>query len=303
MIGTDREFIGYGKDYPRIVWPDEAQLAVSIVVNFEEGSERTPLYGDSAVDPMSEGFVVPPGPRDLRRESFFDYGTRVAYWRLLDIFHAYDVKVTFNACGMALENSPAAAAEMTARGHEPMSHGYRWLPSFSLTLEEEREHVRKAVEAIQRTTGERPLGWNTRGTSVHTRELLIEEGGFVYDSDTYADDLPYFIEIDGRRWLTIPYSFETNDQKLFRPPGSSEPGGFLEQLKAAFDYLHAEGRTHPKMMTVALHMRHIGRPAGAAAIEEFIRYARGSSRVWFARRIDIARWWLEHYSELPAMKS
>ena len=296
-----RDFVGYGNDYPRIAWPGDARLALSLVVNFEEGSERSPLYGDLVAEPTGEGFLVPAGRRDLRNESFFDYGSRVGIWRLLEIFSRYDVRVTFFACGMALEMNPEAAREITARGHEACGHGYRWHPIYLLNREEEREFIRKDVEAITRTTGQRPLGWFSRGPSEHTRDLLIEEAGFLYDCDSFADDLPYFVEVRGKKWLIVPYSLETNDMKFWRVPGYSEPGDFLRQLKAAFDCLYAEGATHPKMMSVGLHMRHTGRPARANALEEFIRYAKAFPGVWFARRTDIARWWLDHYGHLPAL--
>jgi|SRR6266511_1122115 len=222
---------------------------------------------------------------------------------MMDLFDTYQVKVTFFACAVALEQNPEAARAITLHGHEPCCHGYRWLPLYSLSLEEEREHIRKAVAIIKNTTGERPLGWNSRGPSLYTRELLVEEGGFSYDSDGYADDLPYFVNVKGKKWLVIPYTFETNDMKLWRPPGTSEPDDFFTYLKEAFDCLYEEGATHPQVMSIGLHMRHIGRPGRIGALEAFIRYSKSLPRVWFARRIDIARWWLEHYSHLPAMAS
>jgi peptidoglycan/xylan/chitin deacetylase (PgdA/CDA1 family) len=303
LADVPREFVGYGKDRPVVVWPGGARIAISLVVNYEEGSERTPLYGDSTTDPMTEGFAAGQRHRQLHNESFFDYGTRVAFWRLLEVFDAYAVPVTFYACAVALEQNPEAARAITAHGHEPCSHGYRWLPSYSLTADEEREHVRKAVESIARTTGQRPLGWNTRGPSLRTRELLVEEGGFLYDSDGYADDLPYFVGVNGRKWLVIPYTFETNDMKLWRPPGTSSPEDFYDYLTEAFDCLYDEGARQPQMLSVGLHMRHAGRPGRIGALERFIRYAKSFPSVWFARRVDIARWWLDHYGHLPAMAS
>jgi allantoinase len=300
---TTRNFVGYGQPYPRIAWPNHARIAISLVVNFEEGSERTPFYGDATTDAVNEGFGSSLGWRDLRNESFFEYGSRRAFWRLLDIFDDSQIKVTYNACAMALANNPVAARAITEHGHEPCSHGYRWLPLYTLSRAEEREHIHKAVAVIEETTGQRPLGWNSRGPSEHTRDLLAEEGGFLYESDTYADDLPYFVQSAHGRMLSIPYSFETNDQKYFLGPGHSGPHDFLAQLQAGFDWLYAEGASHPQMMSVGIHMRHSGRPAGASAIEDFIRYARGFPGVWFARRIDIARWWLEHYSDFEVMSS
>ena len=301
-MNDQRDFVGYGKHAPQVEWPEGARIAVSLVVNFEEGAEQTPLYGDPEADRMRERFVVTPGRRDLRTESFFDYGSRAGYWRLLDLLDSNGVKATFFISGHALEQNPEAGPEITKRGHEPCGHGYRWAPLYVLGIEEERRQIHKAVEAIEKATGRRPLGWNSRGQSPSTRGILIEEG-FLYDSDTYAEDLPYFVLANGVKWLTIPYSFETNDMKFFRPPGHGTPDDFLAQLKATFDCLYGEGRTHPKMMSIGLHMRYSGSPAGAAALNDFIQYAKSFEGVWFARRIDIARWWLDHYGALPAMLS
>jgi peptidoglycan/xylan/chitin deacetylase (PgdA/CDA1 family) len=301
-MNDKREFVGYGQHPPQVEWPGGARIAVSLVVNFEEGAEQSPIYGDPEADRMRERFAVPPGQRDLRTESFFDYGSRAGYWRLLDLLDFHGVKATFFISGHALEQNPAAGSAITARGHEPCGHGYRWAPLYVLGVDEERRQIRKAVEAITHATGQRPLGWNSRGQSPSTRRILIDEG-FLYDSDTYAEDLPYFVEAEGVKWLTIPYSFETNDMKFFRPPGHGTPDDFLAQLKAAFDCLYAEGLTNPKMMSIGLHMRYSGSPAGAAALSDFIQHARSFEGVWFARRIDIARWWLEHYGTLPALLS
>lgn len=302
-MSDGREFIGYGLHPPRVRWPDGARIAVSLVVNFEEGAEQTPLYGDPEVDTMRERFLVAPGQRDLRTESFFEYGSRSGFWRLLDLFDEYAVKASFFISGHALEQNPRAGAAITRRGHEPCGHGYRWAPLYVLPIDEERRQIRRAVEAIERATGRRPLGWNSRGQSLNTRRLLVEEGGFLYDCDSYAEDLPYFVSVGDRKWLTIPYSFETNDMKFFRPPGHGTPEDFLAQMIAAFDLLYAEGETHPKMMSIGLHMRYSGSPAGAAAVRDFIRHARAFPGVWFARRDQIARWWLDNYGDLPPMLS
>ena len=301
MSTTPRDFVGYGKDYPQIGWPNGARIAVSMVVNFEEGSERTPLNDDPVAESGGEAFPVPPGQRSLIHESLYDYGGRAGFWRLLDILDRHDVKATFFCCGMALEMNPEAAREITARGHEPASHGYRWVFGNVWSRDDEREEIRMAVEAIERTTGEHPKGWFGLGSSGYTRELLMEEGGFVYDCNSFADDLPYFVEVEGKKWPVLPYDLVTNDGPFWRAPGYSRPADFFRQLKSAFDCLYAEGATHPKMMSVGLHMRMSGRPGRATAVDNFIRYAKGFPGVWFARRIDIARWWLEHYGHLPAL--
>jgi peptidoglycan/xylan/chitin deacetylase (PgdA/CDA1 family) len=302
MTSLVRDLIGYGKDYPRISWPGGARIAVALVVNYEEGSERSLVYGDDTPRTWEgESFLVEAGRRDLRYESTFDYGARVGVWRFLDMFDKLGVKVTFSVGARALEKNPIAAAEITARGHEPQSHGYLWMPIGSLSREQQKEHIDKAVEAIRRTTGERPLGWRSQGPSEITRELIIEEGGFLYDGDCLNDDLPYFINASGRKWLVIPYSLDTNDMKFWHNPGYSQGQDFLDSLKDTFDFLYEEGKQCPKMMSVGLHPRQSARPSRAGAVSEFIRYAQSFPGVWFARRIDIARWWLENYSDHPAL--
>jgi len=302
MTNQVRDFVGYGKDYPRITWPGGARIAVAMVVNYEEGAERSLVYGDDPPKTWEgESFLVEAGRRDLRYESTFDYGGRVGVWRLLDLFDKFGVKVTFSICARALEKNPIAAAEITARGHEPQGHGYLWMPIGSLTREQQREHIKSAVEAIRKTTGERPLGWRSQGPNEITRELIIEEDGFLYDGDSLNDDLPYFVNTSGKKWLVIPYSLETNDMKFWHHPGYSQGQDFLDSLKDTFDFLYEEGNQHPKMMSVGLHPRQCGRPSRVGALSEFIRYAQSFPGVWFARRIDIARWWLENYSDLPAL--
>ena len=302
MPNTVRDFVGYGPTRPNVVWPGNARVAISLVLNFEEGAERTPLYGDKVVI-AGEGNVLDEVRRDLQGESIFDYGSRVAFWRLMDLFDKYEVKATVFGCGMALEHNPEAAREFIARGHEPVAHGYRYAPMYTFTREQEGEQIRKAVEAFKRTTGQRPDAWYSSGHSEHTRDLVVEEGGFTYDSDSYAEDIPYFVMVNTKKWLVIPYNLDTNDMKFRLSPGYSEPHDFFLQLKNAFDCLYEEGATHPKMMSVGLHARLSGRPARIEAVEHFIRYAKGFPRVWFARRIEIAQWWLDRYGHLDPLGS
>ena len=297
-----RDFVGYGRNVPQIEWPDGARIAVSIVVNYEEGSEYSLLDGDAYHETNNEvPSPVPPGQRDLFNESFFEYGSRVGVWRLLDMFDRHEIKSTFYCCALALERNPDLAREIVARGHEPCGHGYRWAEAHLMGREEERQDIEKTIESMRQTTGERPLGWFTRyGPSINTRELVAAEGGFLYDSIATNDDLPYYVTVNapeapnGKSWLVIPYSFETNDARFWRG-GLVSTGDFYEYLKDSFDCLYAEGETHPKMMSVGLHCRITGRPARSRAVERFIEYAKGVPGVWFARRIDIARWWLENY--------
>ena len=295
-MATQRDFIGYGRNVPQIRWPGGARIAVSLVVNYEEGSEYSLLDGDDHHESNNEvPSPIPAGQRDLYNESFFEYGSRVGVWRLLDMFDRHQVKSTFYCCAHALERNPELAREITARGHEPCGHGYRWAEVHRMTREEEAEDMRKTMASIEATTGERPQGWFTRyGPSVNTRELAAAEGGIIYDSLALNDDLPYYVTVADRPWLVIPYSFETNDARFWRG-GLVSTGDFFEYLKDSFDCLYREGETHPKMMSVGLHCRITGRPSRSQAVERFIEYAKGFEGVWFPRRVDIAHWWLENY--------
>ena len=292
-----RNFIGYGKNVPQVRWPQDALIAISIVVNYEEGSEHSLLDGDQYHETNGEvPSPVPPEQRDLFNESFFEYGSRVGVWRLLDLLDKHQVKATFFCCALALERNPDAAKEIVARGHEVCGHGYRWEEYHLMGREEERRAIEKTVASLTQTTGQRPLGWFTRyGSSVHTRELVVEEGGFLYDSGAFNDDLPYFVTVEEKPWLVLPYSMETNDARFWRG-GLVSVSDFYEYLQETFDCLYEEGQTHPKMMSIGLHCRISGRPARSRAIERFIRYAKGFPRVWFAPRVEIAKWWLENYS-------
>ena len=296
-----RDLVGYGKNSPKIQWPDNARIAVSLVVHYEEGAERTPLEGDTRPESDAEGVINEGRDRDFMVESLYEFGPRRGFWRLLDLFDRQGVPVTFFCSGQALERNLVAAGEITARGHEVCGHGYRWVPEYELTMEQERAHIQEAVRAIRDTTGQRPLGWNGRGPSIHTRELLVEEGGFLYDSDSYGDDLPYMVDVGEKRFLTIPYTLDVNDDKFWahlKLPGFTNSRDFYATMKGTFDVLYSEGATHPKMMSVGMHLRISGKPSRAKQVESFIQYAKGFPGVWFARRIDIARWWLEHYNTL-----
>ncbi len=300
--GVRRDLVGYGDDCPAIQWPNGARIAVSLVVHFEEGAELTPAEEPPGLGFNVEGYGLggSAGSRNLTAESLFEYGSRRGFWRLAELLDRHDIKATFFCSGRALERNPVAAREITARGHEVAGHGYRWQYEYMLSREEEREHIAKSIQAIQKTTGQRPVGWNSRGQSMNTRELLVEEGGFIYDSDTYSDDIPYFIEVAGKNFLTIPYSLDVNDEKYWAHlmlPGFTSSRNYFTMMKDAFDQLYAEGETHPKMMSVGIHLRISGNPGRAKQIDDFIKYAKGFPYVWFARRVDIAEWWLKKYSD------
>jgi peptidoglycan/xylan/chitin deacetylase (PgdA/CDA1 family) len=289
-----REFVGYGRTPPRAPWPGGARIAVSLVLNYEEGSEQNVADGDARGEDIGEVVrALQPGERSLAMETIFQYGSRVGVWRLLDTFDRQGVPATVFACALAVERNPEVAAYLRDNPqHEVCSHGYRWEKVALLDEATEREHLRLAVESLARTTGRRPLGWYCRyGPSERTRQLVVEEGGFEYDSDSYADDLPYFVRANGRRWCVVPYALDTNDMKFWGDPSFGVAGDFFAYLKDAFDCLYREGARRPKMMSVGLHCRIAGRPARAAAVERFIAYAKGYPGVWFARRLDIARAW------------
>ncbi len=236
--GPKRDYVGHGRNVPRVVWPDKARVAVSIVLNYEEGSEYAKPAGDDRNEVMAEiPYVMDAAYRDLAGESVYEYGSRAGVWRLQRLFDAYRIPITFYAAAVALERNPEVAAWLREAGHEPCSHGWRWEEVWTLSREEEKAHMAAAVKSIEETCGQRPLGWYCRyGPSVHTRELLIEEGGFVYDSDAYNDDLPYYVEVKGKRHLVVPYSFTYNDARFVLPQGFSSPDSFFDLLRRGFQY-------------------------------------------------------------------
>lgn len=293
----DRDFIGYGEHPPTVQWPGKARVALSMVVNYEEGSEYSFAFGDR----LQEGYkeypkTLPDGVRDFANESTYEYGSRAGFWRILRIFKKYDAPATFYACALALERNPEAAKAITAHGHEVCCHGFRWEEVFRKSEEEERTDIHKAIASLRETTGERPVGWYSRySPSVHTRRLLMEEGGFAYDSDSYSDDLPYYVQVDGKPFLILPYTLETNDIRFWAGGGFSTADDFFAYMRDALDTLWEEGAETPKMMSVGLHMRIIGRPGRAQALDKFLAYARAKGGVWITRRVDIAKAWTAQY--------
>jgi len=296
MTAYPRDLIGYGARPPHAKWPNGARIAVQIVLNYEEGSEYSIPDGDGISETyLSEvpGATLGPGNRDLIVESIYEYGSRAGFWRLMRMFEERGLRVTIFGAALALERNPQAARAIAVAGHEVCSHGWRWIGFSAMPLAEERAQMDRAVASITATVGERPLGWYCRyAPSENTRRLVVEEGGFLYDSDAYDDDLPYWVRVDGKPHLVIPYTLDANDMKFAVPPGFSSPSGFYEYLKDAFDVLYAEGKSTPKMMSVGLHARLAGRPGRAAALARFLDYVGGRDDVWIARRVDIARHWI-----------
>ena len=289
-----RDLKGYGATPPHPQWPHEARVAVSFVLNFEEGGERSVLHGDKE----SEVYlyeVVGLSPRKRKRdesvESVYEYGMRAGFWRILRLFGERKLPFTSYAVGMAVARNPEAAKAMAEAGHEIASHGWRWYDYQNVSLAEERKHMKLAIEAITRICGERPVGWYTGRLSSNTRRLVVEEGGFLYDSDSYSDDLPYWLNVGGTGHLVIPYTLDNNDMKFGTAQGFNQGDDFFTYLRDAFDVLYREGETSPKMMSVGLHCRLAGRPGRAAALARFLDYVQKHDRVWVCRRADIARHW------------
>lgn len=289
-----RDLIGYGSTPPDANWPGSAQLALQFVINYEEGGENSIVHGDTGSEAfLSEiiGAESWPGQRHPSMESIYEYGSRVGVWRLLKLFKQKQLPLTVFAVGMALERNPAVADMALEHGHEICSHGYRWIDYRHVSESVEREHIQKTVDIITRLTGERPLGWYTGRTSENTRRLVVEEGGFLYDADSYDDDLPYWTRVGDRSHLVVPYTLDNNDMRFATPQGFNSGEQFFAYLRDAFDTLYAEGATLPRMMSVGLHCRLVGRPGRIRALERFIDYVRSFDRVWICRRIDIARHW------------
>jgi peptidoglycan/xylan/chitin deacetylase (PgdA/CDA1 family) len=297
--GPLRDLIGYGEHVPRVTWPGGAHIAVSLVVNYEEGSEPSFAAGDGRNEHHGgeEEYPYPSGVRDLAQESVFEYGSRVGIWRLLRLLDQYGVKATLFACAMAFEENPAVARAARNAGHNLVSHGWRWVEHWTLSREEELEHIRRAANSFKQTWGERPQGWYCRyGPSVNTRELISAEG-FLYDCDAYNDDLPYFTLVGTDRHLVIPYSLTYNDLQ-----GDRSPQMFLDYCVRGFDELWNEGRSgSPKMMSIGLHPRMVGQAARISALREFIEHAQSKGQVWFAGRDDIAQWWIDNHDSFTSV--
>jgi allantoinase len=296
-----RDFLGYGGQPPHPGWPGDARLALSIVLNVEEGAELSLSAGDERNEARYEVVDEVAGAPDLCMESHFEYGTRAGYWRIMALLDQFGVRVTVNACARALEVNPWLARDALARGHEIACHGYRWERHAGMAESAERALIARCVASIKEAAGIRPVGWHTRSaSSVNTRRLLVEEGGFLYDSDAYNDDLPYLVEVGGKPHVVVPYSFDTNDMKFQAGWGFTLADDFRTYLTDAFDWLWREGETAPKMMSLGLHLRIIGRPGRINALERFLEHVAARGQVWIARRADIARHWRALYGLGPA---
>ena len=297
---SSRDFIGYGQRTPKQVWPNDERLALQFVINYEEGGENCILNGDAASETfLSEIIGAQPveGSRNMSMESIYEYGSRAGFWRLWRMFTEREISVTVYGVSTALEKNTEAVAAMKAANWEIACHGLKWIDYQHISKKEEREHIRQAIDLHTRVTGDRPLGWYTGRTSPHTRDLVYEAGGFVYDADSYADDLPYWVGDYETHYLIVPYTLDANDMRFATNQGFNSGEQFFTYLKVAFDVLYEEGAAAPKMMSVGLHCRLVGRPGRAAALKRFLDYVLDFDDVWISRRIDIARHW---HKEHPA---
>jgi allantoinase len=293
-----RDLVGYGSRPPHPRWPGEARVAVQFVLNIEEGAESYLLNGDAQSEAWLHELPGRPartGERDLSVEGMYEYGSRVGVWRILELFSVRGLPLTAFAVGQALELNPDLARALAAAGHEVAGHGYRWLDYRDIPVDEERRHIRLTIEVIDRLCGQRPVGWYTGRVSPHTRRLLREEGGFLYSSDAYNDDLPYWLA-GSPAHLVIPYTLVNNDARYLLPNGFACGDDFFRLLKDAFDQLWQEGARCPKMMSVGLHGRISGHPARALALARFLDYVQSQDAVWVCRREEVARHWMAEHT-------
>lgn len=293
-----RDMHGYGRCPPHADWPGGARVAVQFVLNYEEGGERNILHGDSHSEVFLSEIIGAEAYRDrhMSMESLYEYGSRVGVWRVLDEFRRRGLPLTLFAVGMALERNPDVAAACREDGHEIACHGWRWLPYQEVDEATEREHMARAVASIQKLTGQTPVGWYTGRDSPNTRRLVVEHGGFVYDADYYGDDLPFWTRVTTasgviQPHLVVPYALDTNDMRFATPQGFNSGEQFFAYLRDAFDVLYAEGAECPRMLSIGLHPRIIGRPGRFRALQRFLDHVEEHDRVWVTRRVDIARHW------------
>ena len=297
-----RDLIGYGRNPPHPRWPGEARIALQFVLNYEEGGENSVLHGDPASEQFLSEIVNPAAypARHLSIESMYEYGSRAGVWRILREFERRGLPLTVFGVAMALQRHPALVDALREAGHEIACHGWRWIHYQEVDEQTERQHMETAITVIRELTGERPLGWYTGRDSPNTLRLVCDDGGFLYSSDYYGDDLPFFADVrrsDGVsvRQLIIPYTLDANDMRFVSPSGFAEGEQFFAYLRDTFDVLYAEGAEAPKMMSVGLHNRLVGKPGRLRGLQRFLDHVAGHDRVWVCRRVDIARHWLERF--------
>jgi len=294
-----RNMIGYGSKKLKVNWPNNARIALQIVLNYEEGAENSVLHGDK----NSEAFLSeiinaqPVRGRNISMESLYEYGSRSGFWRIHELFQEKKIPITIFGVGMALERNPDICKAIIEADYEVASHGWRWIDYQNIKKSEEKKHMNLAIKTIKKIFGKRPLGWYTGRCSPNTRDLVFENGGFLYDSDSYSDDLPYWEIRNKKKQLIIPYTLDNNDMRFATNQGFNTGDHFYTYLKDSFDALYEEGKTNPKMMSVGLHCRLIGKPGRIQSLKKFLNYVLEHEDVWLCKRIDIAKHWIKNYSK------
>jgi len=294
-----RDMIGYGSKDQKIKWPNNARIAVQIVLNYEEGAENCVLNGDNNSEIFLSEIIgaQPVKGRHINMESLYEYGSRAGFWRLHKLFQEKKIPITVFGVGMALEKNPEVCKAIIEADYEVASHGWRWIDYQNIKKSEEKKHMNLAIQAHTKIFGKRPNGWYTGRCSPNTRDLVMEDGGFLYDSDSYSDDLPYWETRNKKKQLIIPYTLDNNDMRFATNQGFNTGDHFFSYLKDSFDVLYEEGKTNPKMMSVGLHCRLIGKPGRIQSLKKFLDYILKHEDVWICKRIDIAKHWIKNYSE------
>jgi putative urate catabolism protein len=289
--------VGYGAKKLKVKWPNNARIALQIVLNYEEGAENCVLHGDKHSEVFLSEIIgaQPVKGRHINMESLYEYGSRSGFWRLHKLFQEKKIPITIFGVGMALEKNPEICKAIKNANYEVASHGWRWIDYQSVKKSEEKKHMKLVIKKIKEIFGERPLGWYTGRCSPNTRDLVFEEGGFLYDSDSYSDDLPYWEIRKKKKQLIIPYTLDNNDMRFVANQGFNTGDHFFTYLKDSFDALYEEGKTNPKMMSVGLHCRLVGRPGRIQSLKRFLEYVLSHEDVWICKRIDIAKHWIKNY--------
>ena len=295
-----RDMIGYGSKEPNVIWPNNSRLALQIVLNYEEGAENNVLHGDKCSETFLSEIIGAPPIRDrhINMESMYEYGSRRGFWRLHKLFQEKKIPVTIFGVAMALERNPEVCNAIKDGNYEVACHGWRWLDYQNIKKSVEKKHMKQAIKSIKKIFGERPLGWYTGRCSPNTRDLIFNDGGFLYDSDSYSDDLPYWEYKKNKKQLIIPYTLDNNDMRFATNQGFNSGEQFFTYLKDSFDTLYEEGKTHPKMMSVGLHCRLIGRPGRIQSLKKFLDYVLAFKDIWICKRIDIAKHWIKNYPNI-----
>jgi putative urate catabolism protein len=293
-----RDLIGYGSNLPKVDWPNKARIAVQIVLNYEEGAENCVLNGDKNSEVFLSEIIgaQPIKGRHMNMESLYEYGSRAGFWRLHNLFQEKEIPITIFGVGMALEKNPEICKAIIEADYEVASHGWRWIDYQNIKKSEEKKHMQLAIKAHTKIFGKRPDGWYTGRCSPNTRDLVMEDGGFLYDSDSYSDDLPYWENRNKKKQLIIPYTLDNNDMRFATNQGFNTGDHFYSYLKDSFDVLYEEGRTNPKMMSVGLHCRLIGKPGRIQSLKKFLDYIQKHEDIWVCKRVDIAKHWIKNYS-------